>query len=132
MSRITITAGDAGFFNLSPLGLPLAPNIFLKIPVNIVGLITSNGVQLESAESEMHSDFEIDFLQGISLSLLPKIEEFGVIPQGVEGRGLTETQVLSTVGSSYVSVKPNSTSSADRFDEVLSSLNLKPIRKESM
>lgn len=59
MSRIKITATDAGFFNLSPLGKSLAPNVFLKTAVNIRGEVLGAD-NWQSAESAMYSDFGID------------------------------------------------------------------------
>ena len=39
---LRLTATDAGFHNLSPLGTPLAPNAFLRAPVNVEGVIVED------------------------------------------------------------------------------------------
>ena len=62
MSKIKITATDAGFFNLSPLGTALAPNVFLKTAVNTRGMIHSTPTGWETAESGMYDDFGIDLI----------------------------------------------------------------------
>ena len=36
---LRLTATDAGFHNLSPLGTPLAPNAFLRALVNVEGIV---------------------------------------------------------------------------------------------
>ncbi len=59
MSRIVIRASDAGFFNLSPLGDPLAPNVFLKTAVNIAGVAESSASGWQSRESAYYDDFGI-------------------------------------------------------------------------
>lgn len=60
MSNVTITASNAGFFNLSPLGTALAPNVFVQTGVNISGQIIGTEGGWETAESTMYADFGID------------------------------------------------------------------------
>ena len=60
MSSVTITARNAGFFNLSPLGTALAPNVFAQTGVNISGQIIGTEGGWETAESTMYSDFGVD------------------------------------------------------------------------
>ncbi len=62
MSKIKINATDAGFFNLSPLGDALAPNVFLKTAVNTRGAINSTPTGWETSESQMYDDFGIDLI----------------------------------------------------------------------
>ncbi len=62
MPRITIHATDAGFFNRSPLGDELAPNVFLKTGVNIAGIAQSDAKGWQSRESGLYADFGIDIL----------------------------------------------------------------------
>lgn len=71
MSRIVISATDAGFFNSSPLGKPLAPNVFLKTAVNIAGLAQTSGEGWQSRESGIYADFGIDVVG----NTLPVAEE---------------------------------------------------------
>lgn len=59
MPRILISASDEGFFNSSPLGAPLAPNVFLKTSVNLHGEIVNSGDGWHTFETEMYSDFGI-------------------------------------------------------------------------
>ena len=66
MSTIKITATDIGFFNLSPLGDALAPNVFLKTAVNTRGLINSTATGWETSESSMYDDFGIDLIAILS------------------------------------------------------------------
>jgi len=60
MQRIRITATDAGYYNTSPLGDPLAPNVFLKTAVNIAGLIESTDAGWQSLETARYTDFGVD------------------------------------------------------------------------
>ena len=60
MAHIRINATDAGFFNLSPLGVALAPNVFLKTAVNIEGMVQTTGTSWQSRESAMYDSFGID------------------------------------------------------------------------
>lgn len=62
MSKVIIKATSAGFFNSSPLGDPLAPNVFLKTDVNIDGLITSTSTGWGTSESRMYESFGIDVI----------------------------------------------------------------------
>ena len=66
MPKIKINATDAGFFNLSPLGDALAPNVFLKTAVNIRGAINSTPFGWETSESAMYDDFGIDLIAELS------------------------------------------------------------------
>ena len=66
MSKIKINAADTGFFNLSPLGVALAPNVFLNTPVNTRGLINSTATGWETSESAMYEDFGIDLIVDFS------------------------------------------------------------------
>ncbi len=59
MSRLEITASDEGFFNRSPLGFELAPNVFLSSLVNIDGEILNLSGDWVSAESTQYNDFGI-------------------------------------------------------------------------
>ncbi len=59
MSKIKINATDSGFFNLSPLGDVLAPNVFLKTAVNPEGMIIFTPTGWETSESQMYDDFGI-------------------------------------------------------------------------
>lgn len=62
MPAVTITASNAGFFNLSPLGAMLAPNVFLRTGVNVDGGILGSSDGWKSAESAMYTDFGIDVI----------------------------------------------------------------------
>lgn len=73
MSKVIITASNAGFFNKSPLGTPLAPNVFLKTNVNVRGLITSNNTTWESAESRNYDDFGIDIITDFNPEIMGKL-----------------------------------------------------------
>lgn len=73
MSKIKINATDAGFFNLSPLGDALAPNVFLKTAVNARGDIHSTATSWESAESPMYDDFGIDLIAAFVTSPTDKL-----------------------------------------------------------
>ncbi len=66
MPKIKINATSAGFFNLSPLGDALAPNVFLKTAVNIRGLISAAPTDWETSESRMYDDFGIDLTATMS------------------------------------------------------------------
>lgn len=59
MSRIIVSANKQGFYNLSPLGLALAPNVFVQSPVNLDGTIIGRSGQWETAESTSYEDFGI-------------------------------------------------------------------------
>ncbi len=73
MQRIVIQASDAGFFNLSPLGDPLAPNVFLKTAVNIAGLIESTDQGWQSRESGMYAGFGVEVRVTTDLPLDTKL-----------------------------------------------------------
>lgn len=59
MSRVIITANKSGFYNLSPLGAAIAPNVFLKTATNIEGIINTISAGWESLESGMYEDFGV-------------------------------------------------------------------------
>ena len=105
MSKVIITASNAGFFNESPLGLALAPNVFLKTDVNIYGAITSNNTGWESAESKTYDDFGIDIItdldQGIigKLGKQMKIEFSGITYYRNEGGERTVTATMQLPSS---------------------------------
>lgn len=76
MSRIKITATDAGFFNIDPLANPLAPNVFLKTAVNLQGVVETTPDGWQSVETDMYPDFGVD--------LVAKIPEDGRLGQQIE------------------------------------------------
>ncbi len=69
MSKVKITATNAGFFNASPLGSALAPNVFLKTAVNTHGQINSTATGWETSESAMYDDFGIDLIADLPDSM---------------------------------------------------------------
>ena len=73
MSKIKIKATDAGFFNLSPLGDALAPNVFLKTAVNTRGAINSTPFGWETSESAMYEDFGIDLIAQLASSATKRL-----------------------------------------------------------
>lgn len=62
MSKVIITASGNGFFNLSPVGTELAPNVFLKTAVNHHGLAQTTNDGWETMESGMHADFGVSII----------------------------------------------------------------------
>ncbi len=74
MARIVIRATDTGFFNLSPLGDPLAPNVFLKTAVNIAGIVESTADGWQSRESARYDSFGIDL---VTMAPPPEAGTFG-------------------------------------------------------
>ncbi|MBL4808423.1 MAG: hypothetical protein JKY31_14230 [Rhodobacteraceae bacterium] len=69
MTRITITANDLGYFTNSPIGGPLAPNVFLNTRVNATGTVLSfDGIDWTSAESLRYADQDI-FVKAASLPM---------------------------------------------------------------
>lgn len=73
MSKVKITATDDGFFNLSPLGDMLAPNVFLKTAVNTRGLINSTPTDWETSESAMYEDFGIALTTELASGTINKL-----------------------------------------------------------
>ena len=59
MSHVVITATREGFHNLSPLGLALAPNVFLQTAVNLDGTIVGQDGEWKTAEGLSYDDFGI-------------------------------------------------------------------------
>ena len=57
---IKITATDAGFFNLNPVGHVLAPNVLLRTKVNPMGLVLGMPAGWQSAESARYDGHGID------------------------------------------------------------------------
>lgn len=90
MPRIKIKATNDGFFNLSPLGQVLAPNVFLKTAVNIDGIVNSTPSGWESAENRLYDTF------GTAVSV-------NIAPNAVETLG-SQTQIEVT-GVSYYRVE---------------------------
>ena len=67
---ITIRANDEGFFNLSPLNAPIAPNVFLGTGVNVDGTIAQGaGGEWMSVETYRYLDFGIEVT--VTASALP-------------------------------------------------------------
>ncbi len=62
MARVKITATEAGFHNVSPVGETIAPNVFLKTAVNLKGQIVNLDGGWESRESAMYDDFGISII----------------------------------------------------------------------
>lgn len=77
MSSVTITASSAGFFNLSPLGTAVAPNVFTQTGVNISGQIIGTKNCWETAESAMYADFGID----VSAQLGTEVAKLGAVTE---------------------------------------------------
>lgn len=101
MSKIKINATDAGFFNLSPLGDALAPNVFLKTAVNIRGMIHSTSTDWETAESRIYDDFGIDLVAELAedaterLGAQTAVEITEIVYYRVEGGEKTITATMA-------------------------------------
>jgi len=100
MAYIRINATDAGFFNLSPLGAALAPNVFLKTAVNIDGTAQTIGSDWQSRESAMYDSFGIDVFADVpaedfaKLGEQAQIEVSGISYFRIEGGEKTVTATL--------------------------------------
>lgn len=70
MPRIKIKATNDGFYNESPLGQALPPNVFLKSAKNISGQINSTSTGWEAGESWMYEAFGTDVFVNIDPSAI--------------------------------------------------------------
>ncbi len=73
MSKVKINAIHVGFFNLSPLGDALAPNVFLKTAINVRGVINSTPNGWETSESATYKDFGIDLIAELSSDVTERL-----------------------------------------------------------